>query len=109
MHDGGVIEDLTGGLPDALQRGEVGGDELGGDGWVDGVDGVNDGLDLAEGAAHEDELGWVAVGKRHGGFCADAAITWAGDQDYVRNEALVMKLSEEPAGWDLHVRPETWS
>ena len=79
--DGCVVEDLTGGFTNAVQRGEIRSDELDGDGWVDGVNRVDGRLDLAEGAAHEDEQGWVAVGKRDGCFRADTSLTWAGDED----------------------------
>lgn len=80
MGDACVVENLMGCLTHTVRRGEIGSDELGGDGRVDGVDGVDGGLNLAEGAAYEDEKGWVVVGKRDGCFGAETSLTWAGDE-----------------------------
>ena len=76
--------DVCGSLSYGRLAAEIDADELRLDLWVDGVNAINDWLDLGQGTTSKDDQGRRTSGETCCGLCTYTSVAGAGDEDWYR-------------------------
>lgn len=74
--------DICGSLSYGRLAAEIDADELRLDLWIDGVNAINDWLDLGQGATSKDDQGRRTSGETCRGLCTYTSVAGAGDEDW---------------------------